>query len=107
MNENVSIEDNRVDNSFEITEKEFTEVRTLIQETVYEQMGAFIAPLTRQSVIDWDSWGDGDNTASRPLSQDWLQQQFCCSRTSAWQLLLSMTYKTIRFLRIKIQMPSK
>ena len=70
MNENVSIEVIRVDNSAEKTEKEIPEILTLTQKAVYEQMEGFIAPLTRQSVVEWNIWGHGDNILSKLLPQD-------------------------------------
>ena len=48
MSENGNVEINRLNNSSENAEEEFSEIHTLTQEAVNEQIKGFIAPLTRQ-----------------------------------------------------------
>ena len=48
MSENGSIEENVTGNSSEDVQGEVSEIQTLTQEAVNEQIKAFIAPLTRQ-----------------------------------------------------------
>ena len=48
MSDHSSIEENIIGTSTENFKKEASEIQTLTQETVNEQIGGFIAPLTRQ-----------------------------------------------------------
>ena len=82
----------------ENTEEEVPECRSLTQEVVNEQVKGLIALLTRQ-LEELTGSGDGDNTASEPSPQDWLQCHFWYNCRSARQLLKSelITSKLYRF----------